>query len=641
MARRKSFSQLLVEEGMVDEVAIQRLVAEARALDLPLGRYLIRREICSRAAVEELLRRRKYELRLGDLLLESGVVASPAKMAEALLRQGSGGGRIGEVLEALGLVERGPLMETLCHQLGIPRVVPEPELSKPITPAPTIAYQQHHGVLPYHRDEHRVMVLMSDPFDHAVRRELETFYSGLEVAPAYAAPEELEAYFQHGRLWEEARRVERAAEPVVELRPAYPLEHEEESPGEGLDAVKAYRFYLRMALREGASDLHFEPLPGTLRIRFAVDGVLRTVTHLPPSLGPRLTALLKTGCGLDTTQRHRPADGRASVAYRGREYHLRLSTYPALQGENCVIRILADSSEITDVDELGLSPRNLRRLKRCLDTPSGILLVTGPTGSGKSTTLYAALRHLAAGDARHLITVEDPVEYVLPGVTQGALNEARGFGYPEAIAAIMRQNPDVIMVGEVRDQESANAIVRGALTGHKVLTTLHTATADGAYHRLAEMGIPRYLLADTVELVLSQRLARRVCATCAGESRPDPGLLRALALDPADWGGLQLRHGTGALNGHRCPDCNGSGYRGRIALHETLRAEGGVAADVDRRRRVGRDLVTLKEDGLYKVLRGETTLEELVRFLPDPEEPAPSMTRLMEEYESPLPRRAA
>ena len=389
--------------------------------------------------------------------------------------------------------------------------------------------------------------------------------------------------------------------------------------------VQVVNAMLAEAVRAGASDVHVESLSDGLRVRLRLDGVLHDTQQLPRGFQAGVLSRLKVLAGLDIAERRLPQDGRARVRAGDREIDVRVSTLPALHGESVVLRLLdgGGGGSTRGLGELGFAADMHERLSRMLARSSGLVLVTGPTGSGKTTTLYAALAERSTPGVK-VVTVEDPVEYRLDGIVQLPVNPKAGFGFPGALRAILRHDPDVILVGEMRDTETAEIAVQAALTGHLVLSTLHTTDATGALARLVEMGVPRYLVAATLHGVLAQRLVRTVCDSC-GEWREPRAEERALVADQHDAG-----RGTAIArvrDGRGCPSCAGTGFRGRAAIAELLvldeafRAAFVADASLDALRSSARarGVASLRDDGLRLVAEGRTTIDEVVRVVSEDE----------------------
>ena len=378
--------------------------------------------------------------------------------------------------------------------------------------------------------------------------------------------------------------------------------------------IRLINTLLAQALREGASDLHFEMFESRATVRFRIDGQLRDVIEPRRGLHSAMVSRIKVMAGLDIAEKRLPQDGRIALRIAGRPVDVRVSTLPTGHGERVVLRLLDKSAGRLDLEKLGMRPQTLSRLQHLLQQPHGILLVTGPTGSGKTTTLYAALSSMDSTQT-NIMTVEDPIEYDLDGVGQTQINARIEMSFARALRAILRQDPDVIMIGEIRDRETAQIAVQASLTGHLVLATLHTNDAPSAITRLVDMGIEPFLLASSMLGVLAQRLARTLCPACRAPYASDPGEMEVLGLDrPAT-----LYRAVG------CPDCNQSGYRGRAGLYElltvdeslrTLVHQGGNEQQL-RAQAVECGMTLLRADGIARVLAGETTLDEILRVTRD------------------------
>lgn len=383
--------------------------------------------------------------------------------------------------------------------------------------------------------------------------------------------------------------------------------------GEG-PVARLVHTIITKAVRQGATDIHLESRDGGLAVRYRVDGVLAPVMEIPAGVGPALISRVKIMADMDIAEKRLPQDGRLAVQVDGRDIDLRVSTIHTVFGEKAVLRLLDRSRVLLGLDELGLSPGVLAGFRGLIDDPYGMLLVTGPTGSGKTTTLYAVLQELNT-PAVNIVTIEDPVEYLLPGVNQIPINRRAGLDFARGLRSILRQDPEIIMVGEIRDRETAAMATRAAITGHMVFSTLHTNDAAGALTRLTDMGVEPFLVASSVLGVLSQRLVRRVCPHCREPYAPAPNSREAVFLGDA-YPGAQAYRAAG------CGHCDGSGYRGRVAVAEFLAMTGRLRELVCQRvplaelRRAARaqGMVTIGEDGLDKAYAGLTTVQEVMRI---------------------------
>jgi type II secretory ATPase GspE/PulE/Tfp pilus assembly ATPase PilB-like protein len=382
--------------------------------------------------------------------------------------------------------------------------------------------------------------------------------------------------------------------------------------------VRLVNLIFQKALRMRSSDIHFEPYADEFRIRFRVDGVLQDIESPPQKLQNAMLSRLKILSGIDLAEKRTPQDGRIQLKIDGKDIDFRVSTLPAIWGESVVLRILDKSGLVLGLEEVGFMPDNVALFKKLIKRPNGIILMTGPTGSGKTTTLYAALNMINTVDVK-IITVENPVEYMIEGINQVQVNEGIGLNFSSVLRTMLRQAPNVILVGEMRDLETAETGIRAALTGHLVFSTLHTNDAPGATTRLIEMGIKPYLVSSALQAVVAQRLIRRICPDCKEPYYPPPAHIEEFGLNAEDYRGQPFYQGIG------CHTCNFTGYRGRTAIHEImvlsdeLRGMVLKTASSDKVRRKAREegMRTLREDGWLKILRGETTMEEVMRVTAD------------------------
>jgi len=391
------------------------------------------------------------------------------------------------------------------------------------------------------------------------------------------------------------------------------------APGEVIDDVPAARLFdlvMTQAIRDRASDIHIEPDEKSLRIRFRIDGFLYEFLTLPKTIHPPLTSRIKVLAEMDIAETRLPQDGNFNVRLERRNIEIRVSTFPTIYGENVVLRLLDQTTSLMKLEDLGFSDQMLERFKQLLQRPHGMILVTGPTGSGKTTTLYASL-NLINSPEKNIITIEDPVEYRLPLIRQTQINPKAGITFAGGLRSILRQDPDVIMVGEIRDRETADVALQAALTGHLVLSTLHTNDAPEAITRLMDIGVEPYLIASSLLGVLAQRLVRKICSECKTSYRIDPS-----KINPWDGKRLEAKESLTLYRGKGCKSCKQSGYWGRVGLYELLEMSEELRQLISERapipvlRKVAREtlgMTTLREDGLKKVLEGTTTLEEVNR----------------------------
>ncbi len=477
---------------------------------------------------------------------------------------------------------------------------------------------KQHSILPLLKFGDMLTVAMGDPFDIVALDELQQA-TGLKITPLVAAEKEVQEVLAHLNASDAAANysmediLQSSDDNEVEVgnstRQEESLEEMLES-AEGAPVIRMVNMIMVEALRTRASDIHIEPLEKTLRLRYRVDGDLVERPNPPKSFQAAIISRIKIMADLDIAERRLPQDGRCRIRALGKEVDIRVSVLPTIHGEKIVMRVLDKSSLCPNVAALGLDKVAYEALRFAIDQPHGIILVTGPTGSGKTTTLYSCLQELNQTDV-NIVTCEDPVEYQLPGVNQVQVNPISGLTFAAALRSILRQDPDVVLVGEIRDGETADIAVKAALTGHLVLSTLHTNDAAGAIARLIDMGVPPFLMASSMILAQAQRLYRKLCPFCRQELIPSPDILAANHIDPEFFRGATLFAGVG------CPKCNNTGYKGRGAIMEVLPVDeeirecilrGVSSADLREKARK-KGMMTLKEAGLQKVRDGVTSLE--------------------------------
>ena len=502
-----------------------------------------------------------------------------------------------------------------------PSLAPDPACARLIQPEQAIRLR----AVPLSLSAGRLIVAMLDPADSAAADEV-SIVSGHPVSPVGVPAPRLRELLRESYGITAAEMAARLASP----------DSASDSASEGianLEAVEADELHrmaeqptlinlvnllILEAIRGRASDIHVEPFERRLTVKYRVDGVLLEQTPPPKHLQPAITSRIKIIAGMNIAERYVPQDGHIALRFEGRKVDIRVSTVPTLYGESVVMRILDKDSVSLDLASLGMRDSDRAEIDRLIALPHGMALVTGPTGSGKTTTLYAALSKLY-DPTKKIITIEDPVEYELPGVNQIPVNPKRGLTFATGLRSILRQDPDIIMVGEIRDAETAEIAVRSALTGHLLFSTLHTNDAASAPGRLLDMGVEPFLLASVLEGVLAQRLARRVCQRC---KRSDPLTAAARArLSPAE---LDLFSGAESWRGAGCEACDSTGFRGRIGLYEVLRITPDMRAAIGQRatsrqllETAAHDHVTMRRDGMLKASQGLTTVEEVLRSTQD------------------------
>ena len=552
--------------------------------------------------------------RLGDLLVSSGVI-SQEQLGRALARQKETKKRLVEELIDDGIITEQQLIDTLRLQLGIEfvdlsTVEPDPQLVD-VLPR-NIA--KKYGVTPVRLHGNTLYLAMSDPLNFMAQEEVRvathrrvvpmiTTADGIERANASLyGGEGAQRAIQDMRREAPVTQQESAADAVVEL-------NETAAP-----TVRLVNSIIERAAAENASDIHLDPCADCIRVRMRVDGVMCPVMTVPSDLYASVLARLKIMGGMDVTERRVPQDGRAGVRLRNRSFDLRMSTLPTIYGEKCVIRVLDKNSDFLSRDGIGVEGRQLEQYEYLMGRPSGTILIVGPTGSGKTSTMYTMIHQLNSEQV-NLMTLEDPVEYNIDGINQVQINEKTGMTFASGLRSILRQDPDIIAVGEIRDGETAEIAMRAAITGHLVLSTVHTNDALSTVERLKDIGVPNYLIAGALNGIISQRLVRVICPDCKQSYDPTAQELAELGL-PAD-SKQKLFRGKG------CPNCFGRGYRGRTAVFEMLvlsrRMRSAIAKGMDREdlreilRQEG-DYATLQENCRRLVQEGVTTIEEARRL---------------------------
>ena len=592
--------------------------------------------------------------KLGEILVRENLI-SPQHLREALDYQREHGGRLGFNLVKLGLVSDDMITAVLSRQYGIPSVNLDLfHIDESVLRLIPQEVAQKHSVLPLSRVGATLTLAMVDPTNVFALDDVK-FMTGLNVEPVVVA----EASIQHSiaKYYGTSREIELAAvsneevayskngngkadggithEDLVSLDS---IDFDEDHDGdfqiledneeidlatlsrmsEDAPVVRLVNVLLVDALRRGASDIHVEPYEKELRIRFRIDGVLYDVMHPPLKLRDALISRVKIMSKLDISEKRLPQDGRIKVKVkidsRSRELDFRVSTLPTLFGEKVVLRLLDKMNLMLDMTKLGFEPESLVKFQRNIAKPYGMVLVTGPTGSGKTNTLYSALQSLNTVDT-NIMTAEDPVEFNLMGINQVQMKEQIGLNFAAALRSFLRQDPNIILVGEIRDFETAEIAIKAALTGHMVLSTLHTNDAPSTISRLMNMGIEPFLVATSVNLIQAQRLIRRVCKECKQEQPTPPEALIEIGFSAEEAKSLKIYKGKGCLT------CNNTGYKGRIGLYEVLEVTDeireliliGASALELRKKAIDDGMLTLRSSGLQKIRGGVTTIEEVVR----------------------------
>ncbi|MGP8201556.1 MAG: GspE/PulE family protein [Limisphaerales bacterium] len=557
-----------------------------------------------------------------DLIRSQGML-DDMQLEEVREEHNRSGKTIGEILQDFGLMDIDQQLQIIANQMGTEIVdLSQRELTPDILSAIPADAARMYKCLPVAVTETSVHVALADPLDPTIVDQL-TFVTHKDVFPVVADPAAIEAavskYYGDTQssvadiikeLGQDNEIAREAAEAAASGTTSDLANLANETP-----IIRFVNLVLFQAIQDRASDIHFEPFEDEFKIRYRVDGALYEMAPPPKHLALPVISRLKVMSGLDISERRLPQDGRISLQIAGRGIDLRVSTLPTQFGESVVLRVLDRAAVNLDIKTLGLPKTIYDYVCEAIQQPNGIFVVTGPTGSGKTTTLYSCLRTINSIESK-LLTVEDPVEYEIEGIMQVPVNEAVGMTFSRALRAFLRQDPDIIMLGEMRDLETSQIAIQASLTGHLVLSTLHTNDAPGAVTRLIDMGVEPFLISSTLMAVLAQRLVRTICKKCRTPFEPTESQLSLLNLSPHDVGDKVFYYGRG------CANCNDTGYRGRRGIFELLVASEPVRLLINekaptvviRQKAVELGMTTLREDGLRGIFDGDTTIEEVVKY---------------------------
>jgi type IV pilus assembly protein PilB len=555
---------------------------------------------------------RRSKLRLGDILREMKVV-SDEQIEQAAATQKETGKRLGEALLDLGFIDELDLIKALGRNLGVPFIdLTATPVDTDVADVIPDRLARRYGAVPVKfLDDQVLLVAMVDPSNVFAIDDLRIM-TGYDIQPAIASAKDV--FGTIARL----NREESVGREFAHTSGPEPEEDSDirETVNEA-PVIKLVNSVLAQAVEDGASDIHFEPQAKELLVRFRIDGVLHEIMSVPHRMQSGILSRLKIMSSLDIAERRVPQDGRLGLVVGGKPVDVRVATLPTVYGEKIAMRLLDKSTVVLDLLELGFSEQALKRFQRSFTKPYGTILATGPTGSGKSTTLYAVLSLLNSPE-KNVITVEDPVEYRLAGVNQVQVNNKAGLTFASGLRTILRCDPDIIMIGEIRDRETAQIAIESALTGHLVLSSMHTNDAPGALSRLTEMGVEPFLTSSAVDCVLAQRLARRLCHECREPFKPTHEVLRLNGFPSKELSGdVTLYRARG------CSRCNNTGYKGRLGIYEVMVVSEAIrrliverkSADEVSRVATAEGMRTLREDGLEKVLQGMTSMEEIARVI--------------------------
>lgn len=560
------------------------------------------------------------ELSLGDLMVRAGVVTRETRDRAEAIRRRDGGSLMAALVQD-GATDEGRLTAFVAERFGLEEVSPKPsEVDAAAFGLLPLSLLEKRGLLPLARAGSVLDVAVSDPTDLVAIDEVR-FMTGHDVRTFVARPSAIRQVLEQrsgspGRGREETRETAPSTATPRAREPSS-TDADGEAP-----VVAVVDSLMRDAVARGASDIHVEPYEDSVRVRFRIDGILQEVMTPPHEMKQALTSRIKVMAGLDIAEHRLPQDGRLKLAAVGGEVDVRVSVLPTRFGEKVVLRLLHRSDLVTSLDRLGLEGADRECFAEAMSKPAGMILLTGPTGSGKSTTLYGMLSELNRPGV-NISTAEDPVEYHLAGINQVQTHGEIGLSFAACLRAFLRQDPDILMVGEIRDAETARIAVNAALTGHLVLTTLHTNDAPSSVHRLLDMGVEPYLISSAITMVAAQRLLRRVCEACKARAALQPGMLTAPRRGAQEVGDAEGYLGVG------CPECHHTGYRGRVAIYEVMTLSddlrgmilrGGSVVEL-KAAAMERGMRTLRQAAVRKVRQGVTSVEEALRVTePDPAE---------------------
>ncbi len=632
---KMNLGQLLLRQGVLDEDQLAHAMSEHKRTGIMLSKILVRLGMVSEDTLTSILgvqMQSTTKMRIGEMLIAQGYITEE-QLGKALETQKTTGKRLGRTLVDLGYMPEERLIEILSRQFEVPYVkldtfhidseaysyLPE-NLCKQYKVVPLFVQESEDE---RHQVRQVMTIAMTDPTNMRTITAVR-FKVKMEVDVVMASDADVQKAIERVFAGHSSTTEESLAELIGDSKDNEELEtvergqgnqEEELSDEEGRQVVKIVTTLIHEAIARKASDIHLEPQETFLKLRYRIDGDLQVMSPIPARLMPQILSRIKLLSKMDIAEKRKPLDGRFTVRYKGSEVDLRVSSFPISlrkRGvcEKIVMRILNPNSGQFPLKDMGFDPRVLKQFIDAINAPNGIVLVTGPTGSGKSTTLYASIGEILDSTI-NISTMEDPVELNIDGVNQGQINNAAGFTFAAGIRALLRQDPDVIMIGEMRDQETSSMAIEAALTGHLVFSTLHTNDAAGAFPRLLEMGLEPFLVSTAIKGVLAQRLVRRICKNCKEPYEISQEMRDELHLSPD----MQFYHGKG------CDKCDGSGYKGRAGIYEFLVPNESVrnliikrsSGDVIKRAAMQEcGMITLRMDGISKALQGITTLEQAV-----------------------------
>jgi type IV pilus assembly protein PilB len=565
-------------------------------------------------------------VRLGELLTKASLITQD-QLKDALKVQKDTGGKLGETLIKLGFVSEEDITECLSQQFGVPSInLAHFEIDPSVIKLIPADVARKYNILPVNKTGATITIAMADPTNVFAMDDIK-FMTGYNVEPVVASELGIKAAIDNYYGSTSALELKKVMEDLQQSEAAdlEVMEEEEELDVEALaegaeeaPVVKLVNLILTDAIKRGASDIHIEPYEKEFRVRFRIDGILYEIMNPPLKLRDAMTSRMKILAKLDISEKRLPQDGRIKLKMKlndkNKELDFRVSVLPTLFGEKIVMRLLDKDNLRLDMTKLGFEQESLTKFEEAIFKPWGMVLVTGPTGSGKTNTLYSALAKVNSPEV-NIMTAEDPVEFNLPGINQVQMKESIGLNFAATLRSFLRQDPNIILVGEIRDFETAEIAIKAALTGHLVLSTLHTNDAPSTINRLMNMGIEPFLVATSVQLIAAQRLARRICSNCKEEVEVTPQALINIGYKKEEVGTFTVYKGRG------CEKCNNTGYKGRVGLIEVMSISdeireiilsGGTAIDI-KKKAAESGMISLRRSGLIKIKEGITTIEEVVR----------------------------
>ncbi|MBE9531194.1 MAG: Flp pilus assembly complex ATPase component TadA [Proteobacteria bacterium] len=614
MTEKMKIGDLMVQEGYVtrEQLAEALNLHNSRPDYIPVGEAFVELGYLTKSELKEIIRTYRKHIFLGELLVNMGLI-SEDEMRQALEYQTKyKDKKLGQILIDRRFITEDDLTDSLSVQFGIPRIIPDVKLiDMKLLRGLNQSFLIKNEFMPIYKEGNTLTVVLSNPLDDETLHILKGFFK-CKIEPAIATKDAIirtiSQYYS---------KIKVSSEAGIEnnkLNKDLVIGGTDLSKESDVDIVN---YIVTNALLDNASDIHIEPMEKYLRVRYRIDGILQHKTDLPKGLAAPLVSRIKSLCDLDVAKKQHHQTGRIEANIMGREIDLTVSTYTSMWGENALVKIMHRQNALVDIDELGFSPLNKARYTQIVEHPSGIILATGPAGSGKTTTLYASIRHLNNMHMK-IITIEDPVEFTIDGIVQGTYDPRGGHNYQELLTSMLRQDPDVLMIGNIRDPLAAKAGIQAALMGHKVFSTFHSEDTTGALLYLMDMDVDTFLISSTLVSVVAQRLVRILCAKCKERYTPGTDILSSFSIHSLDVDKYSFYRAVG------CKHCNKTGFKGRTAIHEVLVVNDAIRdAILDRQlsteiRTVAREkagLVTMRDDGFYKASMGITSLEEIVRVV--------------------------